>query len=240
MIKEVKYSECKFSFEFKGDEGIYVPTLKESIDGVINILKEITREQAPEAFVKLKITKFDTGSFDIDFLVILEQTKNLLGSGEEAAKHIVSILGNIFIVKQFLKGQSPEQIEDEADKVKIKNHTDEEMTVDKKVADTYFNNPKIDNMVINIFNVIDKEEDKTELIIKNEMNEQVRIPKKDFEDMKKQVVHERTNNNKVFSNTVETSLLIRKPDLTGKLKCTLSQGQFKKDYGEYKLFCVNG
>lgn len=216
----MEYSDCSFSFELAGDEGIYVDTLAITMDSVVGILKEIVNESEPDALVRLKVTKFDTGSFDIDFLALVETAKSVVTDAKVLATGVVSILTSIIGVKQFLKGNKPKEVKKVEDgKIQITNESGEVMTTEGDVKDTLFNNCRVDNFIVNIFNGIDKEEGKTALNIYDHTNKPlISIPKSDFSNMKTPIYDSSLDVAGTYINNLTTTLQVRKPDLTGKSK----------------------
>lgn len=215
MEKFYKESENSFSFEFNGESYIYADTLSATIDNTIKALQYITSKKDPEAFVKLKITKFSHGSFDIDLQAIVSFIPTIINPPNiQLAGSIVGLLVNSFELKKHLKGKKPSKVVYREENAVVTNEYDEELAVDKETAKTYFENGQIDAHIVNIFNVVMPDDGKSGLTIKQDHGKSIKIEKEDFGNMATRVVED-NHISETLTNIVTVDLPLRKPDLLG-------------------------
>lgn len=218
IMKNKIYKESKsaFSFEFSGQNFIDAETLSTTINNIIDSLQHLTTKEDPEAFVKLKVTKFRDGSFDIDLNAIVAFIPSLLTPESFMfASSVVSLFVNSITIKKFLKGNKPYDIQFKDEEATITNSERERLSVDKKSAQAYFSDNVIDNSVVNIFNVMVSEEDCEKITIKQDDSEKIQIEKEDFSNMAKKVVDDDVQQTEIMTNIIEVNLLLKKPDLLG-------------------------
>ena len=220
--KDLVKSEAQFTFELEGKSEIDVKTLTQILSSTVGIIEELVQRE-PDAYVNLKITKFSTGSFDVDFHAVAEQVVSMLTDPKALASYLVGgVLGSFKIAKH-IKGEKPKEIIEKEENSEIINADGESIVVSKKTADSYFCNNKIEGEVIHIVNIISQETDRPGFRItgpgESQVIETVEYQKDDFSSIKP-VVNEmiKESDGKVFSNTVPVTLIIRKPDLTGDSK----------------------
>lgn len=220
--KELVKSEARFSFELEGGPEIDVRALSQILNSTVEIIEELVRGE-PDAYVNLKITKFSTGSFDVDFHAIAEQTVSLLTNPNALASYLVGgVLGSFKIAKH-LKGRKPRQIIKEEDNSIIINDDEESLIVNEKLSDRYFCDNKIEGNIIHIVNNVFQESGRRGFSIaetgRDGEDEMIRYQEDDFHYIKP-VVDDMKEDAQchTFVNTVDAVLIIRKPDLTGDSK----------------------
>jgi len=220
MVKLYEESTDSFTLSFGGNNEIDAMLLASTMNDLVNILQQITYEIEPESFIKLTVTSFRPGSFNIDIKAIVNYFKNLLNKDNlEMASKILGILLACFQIKKHLKGDKPKSVEYKEDKSVITNSAGEQLIEDKRCAEIYFKNNKIDKNITNIFNVMVHCGDRDNLtIIHNNKNNVIAIHKDEFQDMATEIVKPEDNIEKTLTNTIETNLLLKKPDLLGNSK----------------------
>lgn len=225
LHKDLVKSESQFTFELEGKSEIDVRTLTQILNSTVGIIEELVAGE-PDAYVNLKVTKFSTGSFDIDFHAIAEQVASIMTAPEILASTLAGGVLGVFRIAKHLKGEKPKEIIDsKGGNKEIINADGGSIIVAKKTADSFFCNNKIEGEIIHIVNIISQETDRTgfrltgpNLSAKHE-EELVEINKEEF-DFIKPVVSDMIQESErtVFTNTVQATLIIRKPDLTGDSK----------------------
>lgn len=217
FIRDLVKSEEHFTFELEGKSEIDVAVLTQILDSTVTIINEMVQGE-PETYIKLKVTKFSTGSFDIDFQAVAEQVKNILVAPEAVAAYVVAGVGGAFQIAKHLMGKKPQAIVASDNKSEITNSQGDVISVQKKTCDRYFGNAKIEDSIINIINVVGSETDRDGFNVHYpEMGLKQRVEyKKDIFPQIKPVVESCVNESEdKFVNTINTQLIIRKPDLVG-------------------------
>lgn len=219
MIKVCKESSSDFSFEFGGENEIDASIVVETITSVVESIQHITNKIEPDAYVKVKVSSFECGSFDINLKAIAECAKTLFNVDNiQIASLIVTTFLGCIQIKEHLKGEKPKSIFDEGDKSVIINCEDKELVKDKCVAKTYFGDAQIDKGITNIFNVMVVDGSRDSLTVKQGENNVIKIKKGDFADMAKNIVTDDDMIEETMTNIVDVDLLLKKPDLLGKSK----------------------
>lgn len=219
--KDLIKSEAQFTFELKGDSGIEADTLSQILNNTVDIVNAVVQGDS-DTYVNLRVTKFSTGSFDIDFLAVVEQVKTILNDPGAAATLLVSSVGGAFKIAKHLKGKKPKEIRSNEDGCEVVNAENESIVVPSKVGDTYFKDCNIENSVINIVNIVNDETDRPGFDLKykkGESVESVEYTRQDFSNIKPVVSEmKEVDVEQIFSNVFEVNLRIRKPDLEGNTK----------------------
>ncbi len=157
--KNIKFQESKsnFTFNFKGENEIDVLTLSTTMNNVVEILRIITINIEPEAYIKVKVSSIGKGSINFDLSAIVGAPWNLfINQIIDVAGKVIGGLLAILAIKKHLEGNKPLAIDYKKDKALIQNYKGIEISQPRDIADTYFNNYRIDNSVVNIFNSLDK------------------------------------------------------------------------------------
>lgn len=146
-------SEAAFSFHLDGESSIDASLLA----GIINNLAELTKLAAcaedPEAYVKINVTAFKNGSFQIDFSSVMELASNILtfmAPVPNLALTVTQTVQSYFEIKKLLKGEKPKSVESLPDgSVQIEADNGNTICASASGA-AILNNVKIDNLVVNI------------------------------------------------------------------------------------------
>ena len=114
-----------------------------------------------------------------------------------------------------LKGDAPKKLEYTEKEAIITTQDDQQITVPDSTAKVYFQNNKMDNTIINIFNIISEDKERSSIIITQDNKEKVKIEKEEFKHMIKRAIPEVVESSRVWKNISTVDLLLRKPDLLG-------------------------
>lgn len=213
MNNELVKSTAQFTFELEGESTIDARALSAILDNTVCIIEEMVKNE-PEAYVKLNVTKFEQGSFDIVFQAVAEQVEMIISNPQALASGIAAGVLGVFKIAKHIKGEKPREIIQEENDCKVVNCDGEVLVENKKVVNKYFENAKIENSIINIVSVVNSDGDRESFrLTQNNGENVVEVEKKDFNKIK-QIVHE-TKVEDVLSNTIDVVLAIRKPDLVG-------------------------
>jgi hypothetical protein len=212
MVKPYKESASSFSFEFGGPSEIDAETLMETIDSVVNSLQYIAKQTMPDGYFKLKVTAFRSNSFDIDLQAIVGCLPSLLLVANNAVGLIKTLLECIKI-KRHLKGEKPTKVETTGETASITNSEGKVFKTDKDILPLYFNNCTLDVNFTNLFACVAKDEERESLNIAQDGKSVITVSKEEFRTMAKPVVDRNAEVYKEESNTIETILSVKKPDL---------------------------
>ncbi|MBC7524705.1 MAG: hypothetical protein H7239_09730 [Flavobacterium sp.] len=187
-----KALENEFHIVLEGESHeVDAVTLAETIENMNTLIHELNQELRPEYPIELKVKTFDEGSFDILFALIADPSVQstiftILNKDHlEIASNIISTLSDLFSIKQFLKGEKPQSIENTGDnQTKIENSTGDIKIVNAKSGDIILNNPTINITINNTFNTLkNKPEIEGLSFLANKENENVKISNAEFLEM---------------------------------------------------------
>ena len=143
-------SEALLEFHLDGENYIEAELLSKTIHDFAELTKLAAKEENPEAYLKMNVTAFRNGSFQIDFSAVYEITRNLLTPENiSTAKDIISTVIGFFEIKKHLKGKEPRSVEPVGDKLEIKNDDGEAILVNGS-SGAVINNIKVDQLTMNI------------------------------------------------------------------------------------------
>ena len=213
-------SRSSFRVKFYGADHIDASTLSTSLSNIVGTIKDISEETSPNSTAKLEVVSTKKGCFEISLETIIKALPTIFNKGNiEIASHIILMFLNILMIKQFLKGKPPKEITKENTDTKIINNVGESIVVNRSTARIFFDSPTIDNRTVNIFNVLERDENRDDLLIESfDGKHRLKVNKNDFESMSKKIVEEIQTSNDVYSQIIDVPLLLKKPDLLGKSK----------------------
>lgn len=146
-------SRSQFSFKLEGENEVDASLLAKTIGDIAELAKLAANTEDPEAYIKMNVTAFKNGSFQIDFSAICEAAKTLFDKADKIAAFALSVVGvvkGIFEIKKFLKGKKPKAIKDESTKIiSVEDDAGNKITVPRSSA-IVINNVRADQLTINI------------------------------------------------------------------------------------------
>lgn len=113
MENDLIQSKAQFSFHLDGENEIDATLLSKTIADMAELTKLAAREQDPDAYLKMNVTAFKNGSFQIDFATVCQAVQNIYQAAPVVAGlalTVVSAVKGIFEIKKILKGEKPKSI----------------------------------------------------------------------------------------------------------------------------------
>ena len=146
-------SKASFGFHLDGDSEIDAELLSDTIHNMAELTKEASSQENPEAYLKMNVTAFKNGSFEIAFSAIC-QVANQIGQNPVAAATfataVVGTVKGIFEIKKLIKGEKPKSVTEVGkDKIKVENNEGQSITA-PRASGSVLTNIKIDQFTINI------------------------------------------------------------------------------------------
>jgi hypothetical protein len=216
MEENLISSKAKFLLRFEGENEIDATLLSNSIRDVAELTKLAAKEEDPEAFLKMNVTAFKNGSFEIDFSAICFASLTLLSNYNTIvsfARNTIAVVKGFFEIKKFLNGEKPKEINHTEDgKIEVKNNSGQVLSVSRS-SGAIITNVNIDRLVMNIsYNARENNPNGGFVITTDEG---------DFEcysdDIKKLTTPIPIEEEKLLKQfKLNAKLPIKKPDLTGR------------------------
>jgi hypothetical protein len=215
MVENFIESKESFIISFGGKTSIDAKTFSQTIDSTIELLKESAFANDPNCFIKLEIKANQVGSFETIIDMIIRHKNDLLKIPSIAGDILEGLL-NFLSIKKHLKGKKAKKIESNQTETAIQNQDNEIKKFSKKIGNIYFQNNKIDNLIINQFTNL-SEDKRSNYIIKTSGAEII-INENSFENMKQVLVDENPIVKTIKQKPISVDLLVKKPDLLGDSK----------------------
>ena len=211
MNNELMKSESTLQFHLDGESQIDAKLLSKIINDFVELTQFAAKDIDSEAYLKMNITAFQNGSFNISFSAVCEFVKNLFSSENIAiASNILDTVVSYFNIKKFLKGKrpKPENVKQQSqNKVEIINADGSRIVVPKEAANIIYNT-HIDNLTVNIANSVSEHNPNGGFSIKTK-NHSTAFGKDDISNIEKTVAIDESNCKRYL---IETALIIKKPD----------------------------
>lgn len=217
MSSQLVKSESKFSFHLDGDSTVDAKLLADIISDLSELTELAARIEDPDVFLKLRITAFRNGSFQVDFSAICEMAENLSAHLPEAASFALSVIGIVkgfFEIKKHLKGTDAKSVkENPADrsKVHIENNQGVVICVEKSSA-IILENARADEITSEIVHRVLQNNKEKGFSIHTDKGSFV-CPSQELEDTSLAIPSARTTLTKTY--TVSADLIIKKAALIG-------------------------
>lgn len=146
-------SESTFTFHLDGNNGVDAELLAKTIGDISSLAKLVASEVDNEAYLRMNVTAFRNGSFQIDFSAIVEVVENLINEypvlGSVALTTVLSIIG-IFSIKKHLKGKKAKKVSSPKNgNIEITN-SDGNIIIVPQYSASVLKNPAIDKCVTSI------------------------------------------------------------------------------------------
>lgn len=249
MEEKLIKSESNFAFHMDGDNYIDAEVLSNIIKDMADLTRIAAKTEDPEAYLKMNVTAFKNGSFEIDFSTICENSETLFSLAQDGvtfAASLVAIIEGIFKIKKHLKGEKPKKIDDlDNNKIQITNCEDANIVVNKS-SDIILNNSTIDQLIINISDNVYKHNPYGGFSIARD-EETCYFDKEDVTNLSKPIPTSEIISYKEVG--VRADLLIKKADLLGNsvwnfiyckkiIKATIGDLDFMKKFIWGKFQCT--
>ena len=214
MVKNFIES-TSFTISFGGKNSIDAKTFSQVIDSTIELLKESAFANDPTCSIELEIKANQAGSFETIIDLIIRHQDDLLKIPSIATEILGGWL-SFLLIKEHLKGKKAKKIENSQTQIVIQNQENETKIFPKKIGNIYFQNNKIDNLIINQFTGLSKDK-RSNYIIKTPISKII-INENSFENMKQVLVDENPIVKTIKQKPITVDLLVKKLDLLGDSK----------------------
>ena len=224
MQEQLIKSEEKFIFRFEGGNTVDAAVLASTISDVANLVKLAAKRIDNSAYLKINVTAFKEGCFQIDFSAISEIINNLAtdpNAGTIAMASIVAVFG-FFEIKKFLKGEKPAEIRKvkNKNKAKIIKNNGECIEVNEH-STSIFKDCNIDNLTIHIAENAKENGGNGFSIIADEIGaDRIEFNGEDVKNLAKPCIHDTEEEVLQKVSRMNALLAIKKPDILGYSKWT--------------------
>lgn len=229
-----------------GSSDIEIDTLTTFLHSIINILKLVSEETIDDGgYRKFLVTNITKGSFVIDLMTVFASNPNLLGTTFSALNAFKTFLD----IKKHLKGEKPNGIHVENDKVIIQNCNNSIIIVPQIHFDQMTSQPEIDYNLTKIMQALKKDENRTGVMFEytnenSDLVDKVELPAEDVPQLVKATDFGDFIEG-IEENIMETNITLRKLDFDGttqwsvylngeKENVTITDAEFFKDVKDGK------
>lgn len=152
-MDELIKSKATLSFHLDGKSEIDAVVLSKMISDMAELTKAVAQEVNPDAYLKMNVTAFKNGSFQIDFSAICEAAQTVfcaLPSAVSLAGATILAVKGIFEIKKLIRDGKPKKVERLDDKsIKIEAKDGGTVIVPKE-SGAIISSVRIDQLVVNI------------------------------------------------------------------------------------------
>ena len=162
MIKLTQECTSTFSLNFGGENEIDLELLNNSLSSVHCLLQMISNSINDKALFNFKVSETRKGSFEIDFITSVSGFSTLFTEDNINLAYLsTTILVNMFLMKDHLKGLLPKKLSttDDGKKTIVVNAHDQAQIFNTDVVNIYIQSPAADNLIKQIFEDNDREAD---------------------------------------------------------------------------------
>lgn len=213
-------SKETFSFHLDGGHEINALLLSTIINNMATLVDISGKEIDPDIYIKMNVTAFKDGSFQIDFSAICEtaetifQTLIMANPALTLATNIIDTVKTFFEIKRFLKGEKPTltQYKENGDVI-ITNVNNSTLTVNKYEANI-FNNCRIDQLVTNVAHCATQHNPNGGFSLSSSTGEN-KYSAQDTHNMSVSTLFQDDSIINMQCQKITTDLYIKMPDLTG-------------------------
>ena len=113
-MDELIKSKATLSFHLDGKSEIDAVVLSKMISDMAELTKAVAQEVNPDAYLKMNVTAFKNGSFQIDFSAICEAAQTVfcaLPSAVSLAGATILAVKGIFEIKKLIRDGKPKKVE---------------------------------------------------------------------------------------------------------------------------------
>lgn len=118
MENELIESRAKMSFHLDGESEMDAALLSRTISDMAELTQLSAKKVKPDAYVKMNVTAFKNGSFQIDFSAVCQAAETIFSNTAACAGLAVTVIGGvkgIFEIRKLLKGEKPKSVKDSKD-----------------------------------------------------------------------------------------------------------------------------
>lgn len=219
----LKKSKETFSFHLDGGHEINALLLSTIINNMATLVDISGKEIGPDIYIKMNVTAFKDGSFQIDFSAICETAETIFQTLKrtkptltfDTATNIINTVKTFFEIKRFLKGEKPTstQYKENGD-VGITNVNNLTLIVNKYEANI-LKNCRIDQLVTNVARCVTQHNPNGGFSLSSSTTGENKYSAQDTHNMSVSTLFQDDNIINMQCQKITTDLYIKMPDLTG-------------------------
>ena len=212
---EVIKSEAKAGIHVHGDNEIDAIILSNTIKEFATITKETALYIDPDAYVRINVTAFNNGSFEILFNAIVEAQNKIsfeqVSAVTSMAATTITAVKGIFDIRKLLKGEKPKSVTENNGQIIVENNAGNIVQA-PHASKIVLDNSVVDNSVTNItYNLMQHHSSSGFSFIANDV--ETEFTQQDVKDMVSGLPRTETSTRKHI--VTRETLIIKKPDMMG-------------------------
>lgn len=153
MENELIESKAKMSFHLDGESEIDAVLLSSMIADMAELTKLTAKETNPDSYLKMNVTAFKNGSFQIDFSAVCQVAETMFTGTAACVGLAATVIGGvkgIFEIKKLLKGSKAKAVEkDDNGYITVEASNGKKITVPSQ-SGIVMNVVQVDQLVTNI------------------------------------------------------------------------------------------
>ncbi len=148
-----------------------------------NIIQEVNRELNTDKKIEVKIKALEKGSFEIHIELVEKLIESLFSSDAVSyGANIIAVVGGLYGLVQFLKGQRPKAIDQDNKRTEITNFKGDKQVFENITFNIYNENKEVRDNIVKQFSSINKNVEIKGISFVSSMG-QIDIDKEDFEHL---------------------------------------------------------
>lgn len=136
MENELIESRSKMSFHLDGDSEIDAALLSRTIADMAELTQLAAKEVNPDAYLRMNVTAFKNGSFQIDFSAVCQVAETIFAGSVACVGLAATVIGGvkgIFEIRKLLKGEKPKSVTEDGDGfIKVESANGDSVRVPKQ------------------------------------------------------------------------------------------------------------
>lgn len=218
MENELIESKAGMSFHLDGESEIDATLLSHMISDMVEYTKIMAREVNPDAYLKMNVTAFKNGSFEVLFSAVCQAAETLftdVGVAATTAGAVIAAVKGGIEIKKLLRGKPAKSVNDLPEgHISVEAQDGEKVTV-PSASKVVMYNIQADQLITNISNYAKAHNPNGGFTVADESGCVYCSPFDISEMAKPSDITETTTCQR---SRVDADLLIRKPDLEGASK----------------------
>ena len=157
MENELIESKATMSFHLDGESEIDATLLAHMISDMADFTKLMAKEVNPDAYLKMNVTAFRNGSFQVDYSAVCQAAESMftaIGVVAATAGTVIAAVKGGIEIKKLLKGERPKEVKKLPDGFVEVESEDGNKVITPAASQSVIYNIRADQLISNISNYV--------------------------------------------------------------------------------------